>query len=122
MAQRLVRVLCPACRRPFTPDRSELPEDFPWDAYIESGKPLYRAAGCRECRNVGFQGRKGIFELAVTTDAVRQLAHDNASSWEIRKTAIANGMLTLRKDAWKKVLDGVTTVDEVLRVTKGDRI
>jgi general secretion pathway protein E/type IV pilus assembly protein PilB len=67
-------------------------------------------------------GRQGIFELCVTTDAVRQLAHDRTSSWEIRKAAINGGMRTLRQDAWMKVLHGITTVDEVLRVTKGDRL
>ena len=70
----------------------------------------------------GFVGRQGIFELCVTTDGVRQLAHDRASSWEIRQAARADGMRTLREDAWLKVLAGVTTIDEVLRVTKGDRI
>ena len=78
--------------------------------------------GCRGCRQLGFVGRQGIFELCVTTDAVRQLAHDRASSWEIRKAARADGMRTLREDAWFKVLGGVTTMDEVLRVTKGDRM
>ena len=58
----------------------------------------------------------------MTTDAVRQLAHDRTSSWEIRKAAREDGMRTLREDAWLKVLGGVTTIDEVLRVTKGDRI
>ena len=53
---------------------------------------------------------------------MRQLAHDRASSWEIRKAALADGMRTLRQDAWLKVLEGLTTVDEVLRVTKGDRL
>ena len=59
---------------------------------------------------------------AVTTDAVRQLAHDRSSSWEIRQAARKDGMHTLREDAWCKVLNGITTVDEVLRVTKGDRL
>jgi general secretion pathway protein E/type IV pilus assembly protein PilB len=71
---------------------------------------------------VGFAGRQGIFELCISTDAVRQLAHDRASTWEIRKAALSEGMRTLRQDAWLKVMDGVTTVEEVLRVTKSDRI
>jgi general secretion pathway protein E/type IV pilus assembly protein PilB len=71
---------------------------------------------------MGFTGRQGIFELCPTTDAVRQLAHDRSSSWEIRKAALGDGMRTLRQDAWLKVLEGTTTVDEVLRVTKSDRI
>ena len=76
--------------------------------------------GCRECRNVGYAGRVGIYELMLTTDEVRQLAHDNASTWKLRKQAIANGMRTLRGDGWKKVIKGMSTVDEVLRVSKGD--
>jgi general secretion pathway protein E/type IV pilus assembly protein PilB len=121
MAQRLVRVLCPQCRQPYQPQRTDLPGDFPWDEYQQRGTTLYRAGHCRECRELGFTGRQGIFELCPTTDAVRQLAHDRASSWEIRQAALADGMRTLRQDAWDKVIEGVTTVDEVLRVSKQDR-
>jgi general secretion pathway protein E/type IV pilus assembly protein PilB len=122
MAQRLVRTLCLKCREAFEPKQEDLPKDFPWDEFKKGGKPLFRPKGCRGCRQLGFVGRQGIFELCVTNDAVRQLAHDRASSWEIRKAARANGMRTLRDDAWLKVLGGVTTIDEVLRVTKGDRL
>ncbi len=122
MAQRLVRTLCPKCREAFEPKQDDLPKDFPWEDFKKRGTPLYRPKGCRACRQLGFTGRQGIFELCVTNDAVRQLAHDRASSWEIRKAARENGMRTLRDDAWLKVLAGVTTIDEVLRVTKGDRI
>ena len=122
MAQRLVRRLCTACRQTYTPHREDLPDDFPWEEYQAGGQPIYQAAGCRKCRNLGFAGRQGIFELCPTTDAVRQLAHDRASSWEIRKAALADGMRTMRQDAWLKVLGGVTTVEEVLRVTKSDKI
>ncbi len=122
MAQRLVRRLCTACRQTYEPHREDLPDDFPWEEYQAGGQPIYQAAGCRKCRNLGFAGRQGIFELCPTTDAVRQLAHDRASSWEIRKAALADGMRTMRQDAWLKVLAGVTTVEEVLRVTKSDRI
>ena len=122
MAQRLVRRLCLACRQPFEPQQEDLPSDFPWEEYQTGGLPLYRASGCRKCRNLGFAGRQGIFELCPTTDAVRQLAHDRASSWDIRQAALADGMRTMRQDAWLKVLAGVTTVEEVLRVTKSDRI
>ncbi|MEM8943940.1 MAG: GspE/PulE family protein [Planctomycetota bacterium] len=122
MAQRLVRRLCPACRVPHEAQREELPDDFPWEQYVAGGRPIYHAAGCRTCRNLGFAGRQGIFELCPTTDSVRQLAHDRASSWEIRRAALADGMRTLRQDAWLKVLDGTTTVEEVLRVTKSDHV
>ena len=122
MAQRLVRTLCPKCREPYEPRVEDLPDDFPWEQYRTGGQLLYRARGCRHCRELGFAGRQGIFELCPTTDAVRQLAHDRASSWDIRRAALADGMRTLRQDAWLKVIDGVTTVKEVLRVTKSDRI
>jgi general secretion pathway protein E/type IV pilus assembly protein PilB len=122
MAQRLVRTLCTKCREAYEPNHEELPKDFPWEEYKASGRPLYRPKGCRACRQLGFVGRQGIFELCVTTDKVRQLAHDRSSSWEIRQAARADGMRTLREDAWLKVLAGITTVDEVARVTKGDRL
>ncbi|MGD0898929.1 MAG: ATPase, T2SS/T4P/T4SS family [Thermoguttaceae bacterium] len=115
MAQRLVRVLCPHCRVPFEPSADDLPDDFPRDRLAG---PLYRAAGCRECRQVGYRGRLGLFELLVTTEEIRQLGHDRASSWAIEDAAIRQGMLTLRHDGWRKVLDGRTTIEEVLRVTK----
>lgn len=122
MAQRLVRNLCTKCRKAYEPKREDLPSDFPWEEYKERGQPIYRQQGCRDCRQLGFNGRQGIFELCVTTDAVRQLAHDRTSSWEIRQAARKDGMKTLRHAAWAKVLSGRTTIDEVLRVTKGDRL
>jgi general secretion pathway protein E len=122
MAQRLVRSLCAKCKEAFEPKREDLPKDFPWEDYIKRGDPIFRPKGCRACRQLGFEGRQGIFELCVTTEAVRQLAHERTSSWEIRKAARAGGMRSLREDAWLKVLGGVTTIDEVLRATKGDRI
>ncbi|CAN0350703.1 unnamed protein product, partial [Ectocarpus sp. 4 AP-2014] len=121
MAQRLVRKLCNKCKATFTPRREDLPHDFPWQAFEEAGGELFEARGCRDCRELGYAGRQGIFELCATTDPVRQLAHDRASSWEIRKAALETGMLTLRDDAWRQCLAGVTTVDEVVRVTRGDR-
>jgi len=118
MAQRLVRTLCPHCREPFQPAADELPADFPREQLTG---PLYRASGCRECRQVGYRGRLGLFELLLTTEEIRQLSHDRASSWAIEDAAIARGMLTLRQDGWRKVLDGRTSLEEVLRVTKAQR-
>jgi general secretion pathway protein E/type IV pilus assembly protein PilB len=122
MAQRLVRTLCTKCREAYQPKREDVPKDFPWEEFQNRGEPLFRPHGCRSCRQLGFVGRQGIFELCVTTDSVRQLAHDRSSSWEIRQAARKDGMQTLREDAWRKVLSGITTVDEVLRVTKSDRL
>ncbi|MEM9645627.1 MAG: ATPase, T2SS/T4P/T4SS family [Planctomycetota bacterium] len=120
MAQRLLRRLCKHCREDYVPAREDLPKDFPFDDL--AGRPLYRPVGCRECRNVGYSGRLGIYELLVTSEAIRELAQERASSWAIRRQAVKEGMRTLRMDAWDKSLDGVTSVEEVLRVTKGDAI
>jgi general secretion pathway protein E/type IV pilus assembly protein PilB len=70
---------------------------------------------------VGYSGRIGLFELLVSSDEVRQLAHDRASTWEIKDLACKQGMLTLREDGWYKVLDGETSIDELLWITKSDR-
>ena len=121
MAQRLVRTLCPRCKEAYRPGPSELPGDFPFDLLPEGGE-IYRAVGCRECRHVGYQGRVGLFELLVTTEKIRQLAHDRASTWIIQQEAVREGMRTLREDGWRKVLAGRTTVDEVARVTKGNTL
>lgn len=119
MAQRLIRRLCPSCKEPYEPSRNDLPPDFPWERL--AGQPLYRSAGCRGCRGVGYAGRFGIYELLVTTESIRQMAHDRVSSWEIRRAALAEGMRPLRMDAWDKAIQGKTSVEEVMRLTKGDR-
>lgn len=119
MAQRLVRTLCPACKEPYRPAAKDLPPDFPIDK-LKQGATIYRAVGCRECRHVGYRGRVGIFELLVTSDRIRQLAHERNSTWAIQQAAIQEGMRTLREDGWVKVLSGRTTVDEVVRITKAN--
>jgi general secretion pathway protein E/type IV pilus assembly protein PilB len=121
MAQRLVRTLCDQCKEAYRPDLEELPKDFPSDKLAEYGGQLYRTKGCRACRQVGYTGRLGIYELLVTTENVRKLAHERGSTWEIRKAGIADGMTTLRQDGWLKALQGRTSMEEVMRVTKGDR-
>ncbi len=118
-AQRLLRRLCPSCKEPYQPTRNDLPNDFPWDRL--DGRPLYRATGCRNCRSVGYAGRFGIYELLVTSEKIRQMAHDRVSSWEIRRAALAEGMKPLRMDAWEKTILGNTSIEEVVRLTKSDR-
>jgi general secretion pathway protein E/type IV pilus assembly protein PilB len=86
------------------------------------GGRLYRHRGCKACRQLGYQGRQGIYELLVTTNKIRQLAHDQKGTWEIKAAAAEEGMRSLRQDGWLKVLEGTTTLDEVLRVTKGDTL
>jgi general secretion pathway protein E/type IV pilus assembly protein PilB len=120
MAQRLLRRLCKECKEAYTPDANDLPVDFPWD--MLDGRPMYRAKGCRACRGVGYTGRMGIYELMLTTEEIRELAHERVSSFAIKQAALKAGMRTLRDDAWAKAMHGSTTVDEVLRVTKGDRL
>ncbi len=120
MAQRLVRRLCKHCKEAYKPTEQDVPPDFPWEKLGDN--PLYRAVGCRECRGVGYTGRMGIYELLVTNEEVKQLAHDRASSFVIRRAALKAGMKTLRTDAWRKAVEGISTVEEVLRATKGDAI
>src|SRR5579872_7449671 len=115
MAQRLVRVLCTHCKAAFKPT-DELPADFP--------KPLpekiYGPVGCRACRDSGYKGRVGIFELLPTDEGVRQLCIERGSAVQIHAYGLRNGLTTLRQDGWSKVLQGITSVDEVTRITKAD--
>ena len=119
MAQRLVRKLCPHCCEAYQPNRDDIPKDFPFE--LLDGRELYRAVGCRECRDRGYSGRMGVYELLVTTDSVRDLAQNRASTWELKQQALKEGMQTLRDDGWKKVIAGKTTIDEIVRITKSDR-
>lgn len=116
MAQRLIRRLCKNCRAAYSPRDDDLPPDFPRPISIDLWKPI----GCRECRDTGFSGRTGIYELLVTDDGIRQLCVERASSAQIRQYALKNRMTTLRQSGWEKVLEGVTDVEEIVRITKGD--
>ena len=118
LAQRLVRRLCEECREPYTPEESEMPADFPRPL----PEVLYRPVGCRTCRETGFSGRTGIFELLRTDEGVRELCVERASSNRIRKHGLENGMTTLRQSGWEKVAAGITDVEEIARITKGDLV
>ena len=120
MAQRLVRTLCPNCREPFRPEPDDVPRDFPLEACLAQPEPIYRAAGCRDCRGTGYAGRAGLYELLVANEEIRTLANERTSSGIIKPAAIRAGMRTLRQDGWRKVLWGRTSVEEVLRVSKAD--
>ena len=135
VAQRLVRNLCQHCKEAYEPLPDEVPEDFPL-ATLQEGQNsaihgilkggetqagcIYRAVGCTHCRNVGYRGRSGVFELLASSDRVRELVEHNTTAWEIKRTAIQEGMLTLRMDGWRKVLAGETSIEEVMRVTRAD--
>ena len=114
MAQRLVRVICRECKVSYHPDPRDLPDDFP----REGLETLARGEGCRACQTTGYHGRIGVFELLRITDSIRDLTLERASSSAIRAQATSEGMYVLREDGWLKVLAGVTTVEEVLRVSK----
>ena len=116
VAQRLVRRLCTKCKVPFRPTDEDVPEDFPRPL----PEQLFKPVGCRDCRETGYSGRIGIYELLHTSDAIRQLCIERASSTQIRHVALKEGMITLRQCGYMRVLDGVTSVDEVARITKGD--
>ena len=119
MAQRLVRTLCPHCSRPQKIDRDYLIKiGFP-EAEIDTTTFL-KGLGCEACRQMGYQGRTGIHELLLVTEAIRPLVMNRASAATIADVSRRQGMRTLRQDGWRKVKAGVTTVEEVLRVTQTD--
>jgi general secretion pathway protein E len=117
LAQRLVRTICKHCREQYDP----LPEEIEEMGIEERSLPeggLYRGAGCAQCLDTGYLGRTGIYELLMVTDAIKATVLKNPDSGSIKKAALAQGMRTLRSDGAQKVLKGVTTLEEVLRVTQ----
>ena len=123
LAQRLVRVLCPACRKAYEPSAEELRQASITDKILaEAGNPrfLYKAQGCAACQHTGYQGRTGIYELMLVDDDVRQLILKNVDSSTIKRQAQARGMLTLLEHGAYKVARGITTAAEVLSVTAED--
>ena len=118
MAQRLVRRVCAQCRQAYTPDESKMREIGLTPEYV-GGRPFYRAgAGCEACQQKGYRGRVGIHELLVISDAIRPLVMERADAATIRRAATADSMSILRDDGAEKVLAGLTTVEEVVRVTQ----
>jgi type IV pilus assembly protein PilB len=119
IAQRLVRMVCPECKTSVT-----LPEQ----AFIDLGVkpeefhniPLYKGTGCKSCSNTGYKGRIAIYEIMPINESLKELILRGASTAELKKEAVATGMSTLRKSAIKKVKQGLTTVEEVLRITFAD--
>ncbi len=117
MAQRLVRIICPHCTTEQKVSADYLLKiGFP--AAEASTTKFMRGAGCEECRQLGYQGRKGIYELLIVTEAIRPLVMNRSSATTIAQHAIEAGMRTLRTDGWNKVKSGQTTIEEVLRVTQ----
>jgi len=117
LAQRLVRRVCGTCRAPHEPEPRDLLAIGVADA---TGVELFRGKGCDECRGTGYRGRIGIYELFVISEEARSLILSKRPSGEIRRYAIERGMVTLRDDGWAKARAGITTVEEILRVTQED--
>ncbi len=119
LAQRLVRQICPHCRQEFTPPKATLAEIGLTSKDIPGGK-LYRGKGCDKCFNSGYMGRSAIFEILLVDDDVRRKILDRTAIGDIKKHLLDKGMLSLRMDGAKKVVEGVTTIEEVVRVTQED--
>ena len=117
LAQRLVRTLCPACRKPDEATSREQLNEFikPWT--LSGGVRPYKAVGCLECRMTGFRGRAGLYELLSVTDAARGAIHPVPDAASLRRQAVHDGMRPLRLAGVMKVAEGVTTIEEVLRTT-----
>ncbi|HEV8533337.1 MAG TPA: type II secretion system ATPase GspE, partial [Methylomirabilota bacterium] len=117
LAQRLVRRICAACRAPYQADPGDLLALGVTDA---TGIELSRGKGCEDCRGTGYRGRTGIYELFVISEEARGLILGKKPTGVIRRHAIEHGMVSLRDDGWAKARAGVTTVEEILRVTQED--
>jgi general secretion pathway protein E len=119
IAQRLVRCICSHCREGFTPTREELAK---LGVKVKTEPTFFRAVGCPECMRTGYHGRTGIYEILLIDDEVRQMILGKMDSGRIKNRAIERGMRTLRDDGARKVMSGVTTMEEVLRVTQDDMV
>ncbi|MGL4370707.1 MAG: GspE/PulE family protein, partial [Spirochaetota bacterium] len=116
LAQRLVRTLCPKCKKSCKPNAKELRDVGITPAQAKKGK-FFKAVGCSDCFNTGYSGRVGIYELLPVTNAVRKLIVERADAAAIRDAGISEGMRTLISDGTRKALAGVTTIEEILRVS-----
>ena len=117
IAQRLVRMICEDCKEPFDPDMKVLAATGLTEAQI-AGRTFYRGRGCDACRSVGFKGRKGIYEVMIMNSMIREMTFNGSSTDDLRKQAVADGMHTLLMDGLRKVLEGITTAEEVLAQAK----
>jgi type IV pilus assembly protein PilB len=115
LAQRLVRVICPTCKEAYTPPADAL-RRLGLDPAQYGELELYRGKGCEACRNTGYRGRTGVYEIMVMNDRLRALVLSGSSADQIRAAAREDGMQTLRDDGVHKVIEGITTVEELLRV------
>jgi general secretion pathway protein E len=119
-AQRLVRLLCPDCREAYSPT----PQESSKLGFKSGARPttFYRAVGCTRCKRTGYHGRTGIYEILLIDDEIRQMVLGKVDSNRIKNRAIEKGMRTLRDDGARKVMEGTTTLEEVLRVTQEELV
>jgi general secretion pathway protein E len=121
LAQRLVRIACPFCQKPYSPDPAILRE-MRVDVKNLSDLNITDVKGCEKCAQTGYWGRAGIFEFLPINDQIQRLILEKRDSNIIKEVARKNGMRTLREDGWMKVKQGVTTISEVLRVTQEEEV
>jgi type II secretory ATPase GspE/PulE/Tfp pilus assembly ATPase PilB-like protein len=123
LAQRLVRLVCEACAEDYAPPAAALAELAQYPQYqVDVPRPRFRRGrGCDVCSGTGYRGRAGIYELMLLTDEMRARIQAGASAAELRALASANGLVPLRAAGWAKACMGLTTVEEVLRVTREER-
>jgi type II secretory ATPase GspE/PulE/Tfp pilus assembly ATPase PilB-like protein len=122
IAQRLVRLICPKCKTPIK-SKQEILDQMTKDMHLQAQQiELYQGKGCEECRFTGYRGRTGIYEILTITEPIRELILSHASSQQIKQKAISQGMRTLRQDGLQKVLKGLTTYTEVVRVTQQEEL
>lgn len=117
IAQRLVRVLCPHCKEVYVPDKESL-TNLGLDKAVLKNNTFYRKKGCNFCMQTGFRGRTAIFEIMIVDDEMKRLILKTSDANQINELAIKRGMITLQKDGIYKVMNGITTAEEVLRVTR----
>jgi len=117
IAQRLVRVICPVCKIRAEPDKEILKEFGIEDM---NNAEIYEASGCESCKFTGYKGRTAIYEFLIMRDEIREMVLKRSSLGQIKNKALELGMRTLRMDGWEKIKKGLTTISEVVRVTKED--
>ena len=122
IAQRLLRLNCPHCKMEDTSVTEEMRTQIVNDLELKSseGFKFYRGKGCRECNATGFLGRQAIYEILLMDDVIKEMILSRVASGEIKKAAVQRGMRTLRQDGWQKVIDGLTTPEEILNLTQKD--
>lgn len=119
LAQRLVRKLCPKCKEEYTLTREEMLKilpDFPVEEYPQEVYRVYKPKGCLTCNNTGYKGREAVFEFLTVTEEMKKLILDRANGSQIKKLAMEQGMFTLKNEGIYKVMEGRTSIEELLRV------